>query len=126
MKYNNILIKNKIKNINNTFLIFSPNKKIFLKIEKLLLDNGYTWRPFNTSNPLNVSQYGDNYLSDILIYINFNNNEPKKLSLLKNPNNNLINQCDIILNEENINYWVNTLFSNIPNYNCKNKIIRSL
>lgn len=120
------LIRHKIKNVNNKFLIFSPNDKIFFKIEKLLLDNGYKWRTFNTNRSLFGTEYRNYPLSKIIIYINFSGHEPKILSLTTEISMDLINNCDIELTDQNIDYWVRTLFNSIPDYSFKSKIIRTL
>ena len=102
--------------------IFIPTAEIFLRVEKLLLDNNFKWRSYGYNRPRNER------LSYVILNINFDNRISSKyiLSYSSSPSMNEINSCDVILDNNNVDFFIKNLFIFEPDYRPKQKIDRSL
>ena len=97
---------------------------LMVSIEKLLLKNGWKWRSFrdrvgNISFLDNRPEY-----NKIILYLNYELNEPKILSMNSMPDDFNFNFSDIIVTEEIIRD-IDSLLNPTPNYKPR-KIIREI
>ncbi len=116
------IIQSKLKTDNTRVSFYVPNREVFLKIEKVLIDHGYFWRGQQVNSCLDPTY--DSYTRNSLeLFINFDENEPKNLSLSSDPRDFII-KSDIILTQDNIDDFVKKIFLVEPDYSPK-KINRS-
>lgn len=120
----NYIIKNtKYKLDNNIYTaIYSKNREIFNKLQELFLSNGYSWNGLNKN--VTIPSLYDHYINNEVIFeINYHPSTKKILTIS-------IDVCykkeqSVILDENNIDYFIKNLFIIIPNYNSK-KIDRTI
>ena len=117
------IIREKLKTDTTRVAFYVPGPEIFLKIQKVLLDNGYFWRG-QQLNAVLPSQYDSYTRQKLVLFINHDGREPKNLSLTTDPTHYEL-QCDIFLDVKNIDEFVRLLFLVEPDYSPK-KIIKSL
>jgi hypothetical protein len=95
-----------------TFGVLDTN--LLLPFEKLLLDNGWTWRGLDG----NESYLKYKHYDSIIIYSNDNLDEPLRLCCYSNPPIHVLNNSDIILTKE-ILKEIEFILKPVPNYKPK-------
>lgn len=116
------MIQSKLKTNNVRVSFFVPNREVFLKIEKVLIEHGYCWRG-QRINQFIHSTYEHYTRTELELFINYDGNEPKTLSLSTDPSD-FKWKSDIILTKDNIDDFVKKIFLIEPDYSPK-KIDRS-
>ena len=99
---------------------------LFILLESVLLKNGFHWNGRSKNTTLSDDIYnGLKSYDKHCIHINFGNYYGAD-TITHSTNRSHIITCDVFLNKDNFDYFINSVFTNGPSYKPKKKIIRQL
>lgn len=108
---------------NKRISFFVPDLYVFIKFEKVLIQNDYRWRSREFKTSILTTDKNNISMGNICLSINYRGDEPKVLSydIGYQPH-----YCDVVLSHENINDMIIKIFNIQPNYKPKDKVKRTI